>query len=167
MMPYSEKMYLDIEVESSNRNDMRKAESAVTSIQALLDQEEEVQKYISAVGGRVFYLSMISAHCQQLIGLHKGNIVAKVNFSNSERFKSKGEYKKYLEQLIKEKIPGVRVLIKELDVKPSGSEKVQLRIVGKDYEVLNQVAEIMKSLIKFQEVRMYMLQFNVRVITTL
>ena len=146
MMPFSEKVYLDIDLQTSNMNDIRQTEEVVQKAQDILKQEKEIQRYIASVGGRIPKYDFCSLPVVD--SSNRGCIVARVNLEKGGRYKSKSAYKEYLQGVLNKAIPGVRVVVKELDVRPNASEKVQVRVVGDDYDTLNEVAIAIENELK-------------------
>lgn len=146
MMPFSEKMYLDIDLQTSNMNDMRQTEEVVQKAQAILKGEKEVKRYMASVGGRIPKYDFCSMPV--IDSSNRGCIVARVDLNQGGRFTSKSAYKEYMQELLSQKIPGVRIVVKELDVRPNASEKIQVRVVGDDYETLNEVATAIEGELK-------------------
>ncbi len=134
LVPNSDKMLLDINVETDNLYDIRKTEKAVSEISEILKNDENVEYYLSAVGGRVPKYDFTSLPSTD--STNTGSFVVKIKDLGDT---SKGVYCQELENKIK-KVVTDRVTVKEIGIIPKSSELVQFDICGDDMETINNAA---------------------------
>ncbi|MFV0519182.1 MAG: efflux RND transporter permease subunit [Lachnospirales bacterium] len=136
-MPKSEKPLVDIKVYADTTTDIRKTEKIISSIEEVLDETEEVEFYLSSVGGSVPKYDFSSTPVPDSVDL--GSLIVRIDLSNSE--KTKSEFVELLQNEIDEKIGG-NIVVTELNVvsNPHG-EAVQIRLTGDNITNLNYYGE--------------------------
>lgn len=152
MMPYSVKQIVDIDIETSNLNDIRKSKQAVADVENILDKQPEVQGYLSAAGGNIPKYDF--AIIPSADATNKGNIMVMIDMSKSKRFKgssAKADFVEYLQTEMNNNITNARTVCKELAVTPQKSKPVQLTITGDDISKLNDKALEIENIMKDME----------------
>lgn len=143
LLPNSEKNIVDIDVVTSDMNDIRKTNKAIEDIETIVSQQPEVEFYLSSVGGRVPKYDFSAAFSTSSI--NKGSLMLRVDINKDKRFKDKAVFVEYLQKELNTKVSGCKIVVKELGVIPEMSEAVQVRISGNDFEQLNNVAKVIEQ----------------------
>lgn len=148
LLPNSEKNIINIDVDAQNMNDIRKTSDVVNRIENILSQEEVIEYYLSAVGGKIPKYDFSDK--PSVDSVNKGSLVLRVDLDKLEEqnFKSKAEYVEYLQSKFNSQIPNSRIVVKELGVIPSKSEPIQIRVSGYDYDDLNEAAIFIENELK-------------------
>jgi multidrug efflux pump subunit AcrB len=139
LLPNADKMLLDVEVETPNLYDIRLTENAVEKVSKILDDEEQVDYYLSAVGGRIPKYDFSSM--PGIDATHIGNFVVKIKIDEDSKYQSKAEYCTYLNDKMAATLDGCRVNVKELGIIPKTDEPVQIKFCGDDYTKLNALTD--------------------------
>ena len=142
LLPYSDKMLLDVNIETDNMFYPDNTKRAVKKAAELIEQEEPVEYYLSASCGRVpkyDFTSMAAADAANI-----GSFVVKLKDTGDM---TKGDYCKYLENKLKE-TTSANVTVKEIGIIPKSSEEIQLSICGEDIDQLNNAANIVADMLK-------------------
>lgn len=134
LVPNSDKMLLDINIETDNLYDIRKTEKAVYEVSEILKNEENIEYYLSATGGRIPKYDFTSLPSTDSTNI--GSFVVKLKSTENM---SKGDYCQYLENKLKAAV-SERVVVKEIGIIPKSSELVQFNICGSDMEDINSAA---------------------------
>ncbi len=134
LVPNSDKMLLDINVETDNLYDIRKTEKAVAKIADIIKNEENIEYYLSASGGRIPKYDFTSMPSTD--STNTGSFVVKLK---SVENMTKGDYCQYLENKLKSEV-SERVTVKEIGIIPKSSELIQFNICGDDTENINSAA---------------------------
>lgn len=137
LVPYSDKMLLDVDITTDNLYDIRKTKSALKAAEGAISREAGVEYYLSCAGGRVPKYDFTSMPGTD--STNNASMIVKINLDESG-FKDKSDYCEYLEAILAEKVAGSRVIVKEVGIIPKPSEPVQLNICGSDFDILNQAA---------------------------
>ena len=142
-LPTSSKAILDIKITAPGMNDIRKAEEATQMVVDVVTAQPETSYYATAVGGnlpRYDFCAMPSGD-----SMNKGNVVIGVDLAAGGRFKNNAELSEYLQNIINRQIPSCIIEVNQLDVVPSLSKPIQLRLMGEDLETLNSAAELVEQ----------------------
>lgn len=142
LVPNSDKMLLDINIETDNLYDIRKTEKAVSEVSKILKGEENIEYFLSATGGRIpkyDFTSMPSTDSS-----NTGSFVVKIK---SVENITKGDYCQYLENKLKSAI-SERITVKEIGIIPKSSELIQFNICGDDMDNINNAALIAEQTLK-------------------
>ncbi len=134
LVPNSDKMLLDINVETDNLYDIRKTEKAVAKIAGIIKNEENIEYYLSASGGRIPKYDFTSMPSTD--STNTGSFVVKLK---SVENMTKGDYCQYLENKLKSEV-SERITVKEIGIIPKSSELIQFNICGDDTENINSAA---------------------------
>lgn len=142
LMPNSDKLLLDIDIETDNINSINNTQKAVDAIINVIEKEENVEYYLASVGGRVPKYDFTTVASNDIT--NSGSLVIKIKKPNDM---SKPEYCKYLESKL---IPvtSAKVIVKEVGIMPKSSEAIQLNVCGEDIENINAVAAEVTELLK-------------------
>ncbi len=142
LVPNSDKMLLDINIETDNLYDIRKTEDAVNTIAEIVKNEENIEYYLSAIGGRIPKYDFTSLPSTD--STNTGSFVVKLKDTGDM---TKGEYCQYLENKLKSAV-SARVTVKEIGIIPKSSELIQLNICGNDMDNINTAAIQAEQLLK-------------------
>lgn len=148
LMPYSDKMLLDVNIETDNLYDLSNTEKQLKKVENVIKDEKSVEYYLSSVGGRVPKYDFTTIASTDATNV--GCFVVKLKDTGSME---KGEYCKYLEDKIKE-VTSANVTVKEIGIMPKSSEEIQIDVCGEDIDNINKAAtEISQTLSNDPEVR--------------
>lgn len=142
LVPNSDKMLLDINIETDNLYDIRKTENAVNEVAEIIKNEENIEYFLSATGGRIPKYDFTSMPSTD--STNTGSFVVKLN---NTRDMTKGEYCQYLENKLKSCV-SERIIVKEIGIIPKSSELIQLNICGDDMENINSAGIQAEQLLK-------------------
>lgn len=140
-LPKSDKTLLDIHIETDNLNDIRKTKQISDLVTSEIANEPEVLYYLSVVGGNLPKYDF--SFMPDIDGLNKSNIVIGVDLKKGGRFKTNEHFVKYLQDKLT--VPNSNVTVNELNIVPTPSKPIQLQIVGDDFDILNNAAEIIEQ----------------------
>lgn len=148
LLPNSEKNIINIDVDAQNMNDIRKTSEVISKVENILSQEEIIEYYLSAVGGKIPKYDFSDK--PSVDSVNKGSLVLRVNLEKmkEQKFKTKAEYVEYLQAKFNSQIPNSRIVVKELGVIPSKSEPIQIRVSGYSYDDLNKAATFIENELK-------------------
>lgn len=135
LVPNADKMLLDITVTTDNFYDIRQTQSAVKTIEEILNNYDEIEYYLSSSGGRIPKYEFTTTPGTD--STNTGNVVVKLNLEESQITKDKNEFCRFLSNEINSKITGAKVIVKEMGIIPKSSEPVQINICGDDFDTLN------------------------------
>lgn len=148
LMPYSDKMFLDINIETDNMNDIDNTEKEVKAVENIVKKEDAIEYYLASVGGRVpkyDFTTVASTDAK-----NSGSLVVKLKDTGNM---TKGQYCKYIEDKIKN-VTSANVTVKEIGIMPKASEEIQLNVCGSDIDSINKAAvEISDKLNQDSDVR--------------
>ncbi|MDR2089967.1 MAG: efflux RND transporter permease subunit [Clostridiales Family XIII bacterium] len=142
-LPTSTKAILDIKITSPGMNDIRKAQAATVSAATIVAAQPETAYYVTAVGGnlpRYDFCAMPDGD-----SVNKGNVVVGVDLDAGDRFKTNAEFAEYLQSAMNRQIPDSVIEVNQLDVVPSLSKPIQVRVMGDDPDTLNQAAAVIED----------------------
>ncbi len=136
-MPKSEKLIVDIKVESGTNTDIRKTKEMVERVTEIVAEQPETEFYLTTIGGvapKYDFSSMPKAD-----NLNLGGLVVRVDMSDSKQTKS--EFVENLQNTLNTEVGGDITVTELAVVNSPGTEQIQVRLTGKDIEVLNQYGE--------------------------
>ena len=142
LMPYSDKMFLDINIETDNMFYLKNTQKAVEAAIDTVKNEDCIDYFLASSGGRVpkyDFTTMASSDAANL-----GSIVVKLKDTGSM---SKGEYCKYLENKLKT-VTSANITVKEIGIIPKPSEEIQLSVCGSSIQSINDAASEAADLLR-------------------
>lgn len=134
LMPYSDKMLLDINIETDNMFDLNNTQKAVDAITDVVKGEESIEFYLASVGGRVPKYDFTTVASTD--ATNSGSLVVKLKDTGNM---TKGEYCKYLEDKLKD-VTSAKISVKEIGIMPKASEEIQINLCDDDINNLNNAA---------------------------
>ncbi len=142
LVPNSDKMLLDVNIETDNLYDIRRTEKAVNEAAEIIKNEENVEYFLSAVGGRIPKYDFTSLPSTD--STNTGSFVIKLSGTGDM---TKGEYCNYLENKLKSSV-SERVVVKEIGIIPKSSELIQFNICGNDMDSINEAGILAEQWLK-------------------
>jgi multidrug efflux pump subunit AcrB len=142
-LPTSGKAILDIKITAPGMSDIRKAEEATRAAAEIVSAQPETAYYATAVGGnlpRYDFCAMPTGD-----GANKGTVVMGVDLKAGGRFKNNAALSEYLQSEMNRRIPSCVIEVNQLDVVPSLSKPIQIRVTGDDIETLNAAASAIEA----------------------
>lgn len=146
LLPNSDKMLLDVDIETDNLYDIRLTDDAVQKTGEILSKEPQVEYYLSAAGGRVPKYDFSSM--PGMDATHIANFVVKINVDKNTEYSNKEEYCTYLNNKIGQELSGCKVTIKEIGIIPKPDEQIQIKFCGNDYNKLNEISDKAEAQLK-------------------
>lgn len=143
LLPNSTKPILDVDVTTSNISNIDETKEVMNVIEKKLGEFPEIESYLLSIGGRVPKYSFSANTATESID--KGSVMLKINLKEGNRFNSKAEFAEYLQGILKNSVPGSKVIVSELGVVPSMGSPIQVKLAGDDLEELNRGAVIVEE----------------------
>ncbi|MDR1604206.1 MAG: efflux RND transporter permease subunit [Gracilibacteraceae bacterium] len=142
-LPTSNKAILDIKITAPGITDIRKADEAVQLAADIVRIQPETAYYATAVGGNLPRYDFCALPTGD--GVNKGNVVVGVDLAAGGRFESNAEFLQYLQAEMNSRIPSCAIEVNQLDVVPSLSKPIQVRVMGDDSDALNAAASVIEA----------------------
>lgn len=142
LMPNSDKLLLDVDIETDNMYDLKNTEKAVDAVSDIIADEENVEYYLASIGGRVPKYDFTTVASTD--ATNSGSLVLKIK---KPKGMAKAEYCKYLEDKLKP-VMSAKVTVKEIGIMPKASEAVQLNLCGEDIDSINEAARKAEELLR-------------------
>ncbi len=138
LLPNSDKMLLDIDIQAPNLYDIRPTAQDVEKTQQILENEPQVEYYLSTTGGKIpkYDFSALPG----VDATYLGNFVVKIKIDKDSEYQTKSDYCNYLNNKISSELSGCRVNVKEIAIIPKSDEPIQVKFCGNDYITLNAIA---------------------------
>lgn len=144
----ADKDVVTIEVRGDRENGLDKTETVVEQIQRILDEQPEVEYYLSGVGEGIprYDFSVLPKGA----GDNVGDIFVRVDLGKSQRFDMTKDMVAYLQKELDERVSGGQVIVDELGVISFMTKPVEIKLYSDNLEDLNvasdMVAEMMSSI---------------------
>lgn len=146
MLPVSTKTVLDISLTTEDTNDVRKTEQQVKLLEQVLAEQPETEYYLTSVAGRIPKYDFSSQPSTDAKNV--GSAFLRFNLKKGGRYNDKMTYLQDFQKELNARLPGCRVIVRELGVMPSGGNDIQLFLSGDDFVKLNAAADIAVSKLK-------------------
>lgn len=138
-LPKAEKNVLDITVTTNNLRDIRKTEEIIDKIETILKEQPELEYYLASVGGKVPKYDFTAVPSADSV--NTGSFFVKIDLKKGKRFKDKGDFTQYIQNILNKEVAGARIQVKEMNIVPRQDEQIQIRICGTDLDELNDAAD--------------------------
>ncbi len=149
-MPKGEKSILDISITTTDLTDIRKTEKAVNDVVKVIMKQPESKYYLTSVGGSIPKYDFSILPKADLT--NSGNIILGFDLeSGNNRFKDIPHFVEYLQGVVDKSISNSYVEVKQLGVVPESSTPIQLRLMGDDFDELNDAAVKVENLMNNTE----------------
>ena len=137
MFPYVDKDIIYFDLESEISGDIDKNEEFIKSVEQKIDSIDEIGDFTTAIGGGLprFYMTANTITPSD----DKGQILAKFDLSQSDRFKTGEELAYYLQNKFDREVTKGSVTVNLLEINMPGPA-INVRISGKNSKKNNQVA---------------------------
>ncbi|MBR1737612.1 MAG: efflux RND transporter permease subunit, partial [Firmicutes bacterium] len=134
LLPNSDKMMLDVDIQIDNLFDYDRTKKAVDAVEEVIKEEENVEYYLCSVGERVpkyDFTTMASTDAS-----NSGCFLVKLDSLGDM---TKTQYCEYLENKLKT-VTSAKVTVKEIGIVPKQGELIQFNVCGNDIQALNETA---------------------------
>ncbi len=143
--PKADKQMFHIEIKTEKSMGIKKTESLTHSVSEILDEEEEIVGYTSAIGGglpKFFRTVALSTQSQDF-----AQILVQVDLKKGRKFKTNSQVAEHLQNIFDRNISGGTATVKLLEEGEPIGAPIVIRVTSDDLDKLHEAAsEIKKQL---------------------
>jgi len=147
--PYVDKDFFVVEINSEKAGDQEAAEQLADQVEALLQQQPEIEDCTLSVGDGIpkFYITMLPSKPTA----DYAQILAKFDLAAGNRFTSQVELASYIQHLLDQNISNGKCRVMLMEYAMPTDAKVIVRITGQDIATMTQVsAALQKEITKLK-----------------
>lgn len=145
LFPYADKDIMYVNIEGEVKGDISKTKELVEEVENLLQEEEDITTYTSAIGGSMpkFYITINTLASTE----DTGQILFRVDLKNTKTYKNQNEFSLHLQKKLDSVLQNGVATVGRLELTESGSD-FKVIIAGEDTKRMTSVAkEIEKELL--------------------